>query len=337
MPIYIEKKYSYKTISTGVQIFWVLFGFIITIFLSYSLSVMIVSSKELHFNSISTQLIKWGVGIIIWGYLFMGGIVTIKDNHIGVPMIFLKKVDWWFVDEGWNWVLPRPFMSYTQVKRFDSPDLSEIPLNSLLTNNHQEINYNISIYYNILNPLQYLKTLVDNANNLSPLIEIIKSEIFKHRALNNLTEIDLMTNSIDLGVLLQQKINETSLTYWGIMIKELNFKDPKTNKKGMESFISRRSEIFEKNHELEIKTLGLELKLREAIVYNATEGLNGAALASKLESIILTGLSSKEASEFLNIFEGKINKSISQKDINYGGSAGNSIIEAISILKNIFN
>ena len=55
------------------------------------------------------------IGVVTVPILTIAGLVDIPIRHAGVPLIFGKRVGFFLLDEGLNWILPSPIMGFEKV------------------------------------------------------------------------------------------------------------------------------------------------------------------------------------------------------------------------------
>lgn len=47
---------------------------------------------------------------VIFGTVFVFGLAPVEIQHTAVPLFFGRRIKWFILGEGWNWLLPRPIM-----------------------------------------------------------------------------------------------------------------------------------------------------------------------------------------------------------------------------------
>lgn len=101
----------------------------------------------------------YGLGgiIITVGYFGLGGIINIPIGFKGVPLMFGRRISFFVLPEGLNWVLPRPFMNSENV---NMKELTSDPgLTTVLTGKGKEtvrVIVDAAIQWKIYNAFQVL-------------------------------------------------------------------------------------------------------------------------------------------------------------------------------------
>ena len=172
-----------------------------------------------------------GVIIIIVGYFGLGGIINIPIGFKGVPLVIGKRIDFFILPEGLNWVLPRPFMNSENVDtRENTSDPGPITVLTGKGKKTVRVVIDASIQWKINNPFLVLSiglnVIQDGMKNL--IQEVLRSTMADknpdeavqiHEKLRDHLEKKATEKSVDWGVKIKN-VFITQLSFSDDVIKD---------------------------------------------------------------------------------------------------------------------
>ncbi len=98
------KTHHIQTISIGVAVSLVV-----------GLLTYVLTLSFLQWEDSAGKMVSAGIVLIVVAYIGLFGLFKVPIAHRGVPLFFGRRISTWLLDEGWNWIPPKPFMNFETV------------------------------------------------------------------------------------------------------------------------------------------------------------------------------------------------------------------------------
>lgn len=247
---------------------------------------------------------KLGAIFITIGYFGFGGIADIPIGFKGVPLFLNRRISFFVLPEGFNWILPRPLMSFEKVdmKEQMSDPGEEIVLTGK-GKNTARVTIDSAIQWKIYNPYKVLSVglnvIEKGMNNL--IKEVNRSTIAKKTPDEAIKIHETLKNE------LEKKADEKSKD-WGIDILNVFITKLELSKEVIEAYEEEIREEREKIAE--------EKELQH--------------LVNQIELLKKTGIDAESAKQFIQTDRkrAKVTKTIEEKI--YKGLEGTGAMGAIA-------
>lgn len=228
-----------------------------TLALGMFLNISLIGLFFLIAHGLSWPYIIGGWCLIVWYFWYLP-MITIPIGHKGVPIFLGARQEGFYLNEGRNWILPPPFMSYQAV------DVREdvLPVKDFECFTHDKILVHVdaAIYFRINDPFKALSVQEHIINEgLIELVEtVLRSSISTKDSEDILTAYQQTLNGMrdDLQIAADQKADE-----WGIDVRNVKVPNIKFSKELIQELEKMKREQAQKaGEEVELNFVRKQIK-----------------------------------------------------------------------------